>query len=327
MAAVPASAAPPAALTVLACDRRPVTVDPSAAAPVDRARFGAVADRPGPGVVRRALRGTVTPLIGEIRAEGGHAVVIVWGPSDTAADEVASARAATTAWAGLDDEPTGFADACAAHPVTRRLYAEVGDVVLPRLPSVGEAFARAVVGQLVQRAEAKRSVAQLVSRAGTPAAEGLTCWPSPAQLRARAPHDLRRCGISLRGAKALHAGAIEADRLERAVDAGWAHAEARLRALPGVGVWTAAKTRAMLGDPDAVPVGDYNLAATVGTALTGERRHREDWTDAEMLELLAPFAGQRARVIRMCKIAAARQLVPRQRRIAPRAPLSAHRYW
>lgn len=327
MAAAADSAAAPAALTLLACDRRPARVDPSVAAPVDRARFGRVADRPGPGVARRALRGTLAPLVGEVRAEGGRAVVIVWGAAGTADDEVAAARAATAAWAGLDDEPTGFADACAAHPVTRRLHGEIGDVVLPRLPSAGEAFARAVVGQLVQRVEAQRSVAQLVGRAGTPATEGLTCWPSPTQLRAQAPHDLRRCGISLRGAKALHAGAIEADRLERAVAAGWARAEARLRALPGVGVWTAAKTRAMLGDPDAVPVGDYNLAATVGTALTGERRHREEWTDAEMLELLAPFAGQRARVIRMCKIAAARQLVPRQRRIAPRAALSAHRYW
>lgn len=327
MAPVPESPAAPGPLTRLTSDHRPAVVDPSVAAPVDDARVGRVADRPRPGVVRRALRGTIAPLIGEVRGEGGRAVVSVWGPSETSADDAAAARGAMTAWAGLDDDPGGFADACAAHPVTRRLYGEVGDVVLPRLPSVGEAFGRAVVGQLVQRVEAQRSVAQLIQRTGTPAAEGLTCWPSPARLRAEPPHALRRCGISLRGAKALHAGALEDARLERAVAAGWQHAEARLRALPGVGAWTAAKTRALLGDPDAVPVGDYNLAATVGTALTGERRHREEWTDAEMLELLAPFAGQRARVTRLVKIAAARGLVPRQRRVAPRARLSAHRYW
>lgn len=317
----------PAPLARLASDHRPAAVDPSVAAPVDRARVGRVADRPHPGVVRRALRGTIAPLLGEVHADRGRAVVSVWGAPETSVDEVAAARSATTAWAGLDDDPAGFAEACAAHPVTRRLYGELGDVVLPRAPSVGEAFARAVIGQLVQRVEAKRSVAQLVARTGTPATAGLTCWPSAARLQAEPPHALRRCGISLRGAKALHAGAIEDARLERAVAAGWGPAETRLRALPGVGVWTAAKTRALLGDPDAVPVGDYNLAATVGAALTGERRHRDAWTDAEMLELLAPFAGHRARVIRLVKIAAGRGLAPRQRRVAPRARLSAHRYW
>lgn len=327
MTTAPDPTATPAGLAMLACDARSVAVDPSVVAPVERASFGRVADRPRPGVVRRALRGTIAPLVGEVRAERGRAVVIVWGLPETSDPEVAAARSATTGWAGLDDDPAGFAEVCAVHPVTRRLYGELGDVVLPRAPSVGEAFTRAVIGQLVQQVEAQRSVAQLVDRTGTPTGGGLTCWPSPARLRAEPPHALRRCGISLRGARALHAGALEADRLERAVAAGWEHAEARLRALPGVGVWTAATTRALLGDPDAVPVGDYNLAATVGTALTGERRHREAWSDAEMLELLAPFTGQRARVIGLCKVAAGRRLVQRQRRIAPRARLSAHRYW
>ena len=68
-----------------------------------------------------------------------------------------------------------------------------------------------------------------------------------------------------------------------------------LTSLPGVGVWTAAETRIRaLGDPDAVSVGDYHLAHEVGLALTG---HRTD--DAGMIELLAPWAGHRQRVIRL----------------------------
>jgi 3-methyladenine DNA glycosylase/8-oxoguanine DNA glycosylase len=50
-----------------------------------------------------------------------------------------------------------------------------------------------------------------------------------------------------------------------------------------------------LGDPDAVSVGDAHLSNVVTFALTGTPRG----TDARMLELLAPWAGHRARVVRL----------------------------
>ena len=50
-----------------------------------------------------------------------------------------------------------------------------------------------------------------------------------------------------------------------------------------------------LGDPDAVSVGDAHLSNVVAFALTGAARG----TDERMLELLAPWAGHRARVVRL----------------------------
>ena len=50
-----------------------------------------------------------------------------------------------------------------------------------------------------------------------------------------------------------------------------------------------------LGDPDAVSVGDAHLSNVVAFALAGRPRG----TDEEMLELLAPWAGHRARVVRL----------------------------
>jgi 3-methyladenine DNA glycosylase/8-oxoguanine DNA glycosylase len=50
-----------------------------------------------------------------------------------------------------------------------------------------------------------------------------------------------------------------------------------------------------LGDPDAVPVGDLHLPHLVAWALAGEHAA----TDARMLELLEPFRGHRARVVRL----------------------------
>jgi 3-methyladenine DNA glycosylase/8-oxoguanine DNA glycosylase len=50
-----------------------------------------------------------------------------------------------------------------------------------------------------------------------------------------------------------------------------------------------------LGDPDAVSVGDAHLSIVVAFALAGRPRG----TDEEMLGLLAPWTGHRARVIRL----------------------------
>ena len=56
------------------------------------------------------------------------------------------------------------------------------------------------------------------------------------------------------------------------------------------------------GDPDAVSVGDYWLKHWVCHTLAGEPRG----TDERMLELLAPWPGQRGRVCRLVMSAGAR---------------------
>jgi hypothetical protein len=50
-----------------------------------------------------------------------------------------------------------------------------------------------------------------------------------------------------------------------------------------------------LGDGDAVFVGDLHLPHLVTSALAGERRG----SDERMLELLEPYRGHRARVVRL----------------------------
>ena len=90
-------------------------------------------------------------------------------------------------------------------------------------------------------------------------------------------------------------------------------ARRRLEAFPGIGPWTAAKVaQVALGDADAVPVGDYNLPHTVGYALEGTARS----SDERMLELLEPYRGHRARVIRLIGVAGI--TAPR---FGPRMPL------
>lgn len=103
-------------------------------------------------------------------------------------------------------------------------------------------------------------------------------------------------GLERRRADGIRAAAGRADRVEECADLSLGDAYARLRALPLVGPWTAAEVglRAF-GDPDAVSVRDFHLADAVCWALAREERG----SDARMLELLAPYVGHRARVIRL----------------------------
>ena len=78
-----------------------------------------------------------------------------------------------------------------------------------------------------------------------------------------------------------------------------AEADRALQSLPGIGPWTSAEIRQRAaGDPDAVSVGDYHIPALVGWTLAGVATD-----DAGMLELLAPYAGQRYRVTRLIELA------------------------
>ena len=70
----------------------------------------------------------------------------------------------------------------------------------------------------------------------------------------------------------------------------------RLMAFPGIGIWTASAVLGeALGDPDAIPIGDYHIPNTVSWALAGEPRG----SDERMIELLDPYRGHRQRVVRL----------------------------
>ena len=293
----------------------------------DYARRGAVVTFDGRWY-RRAEPGPAGPLTLAAAANADGTTVQVWGPAGTPAAAVDAAVENAMAWAGLRDDVAGAEAVLTSAAVLRRLVDEVGEVRLGRTPRVGEALGRSIIEQLVQGKEARRSIAQLVARSGTRVDEHRWYWPPAADLGATPVWDLRRCGVSGRMTTALHAAAVEDSRLERARH-DWHALDRRLLALPGVGPWTSAEARLRLGDADAVSVGDYHLPTTVGFALAGPDGDGPDgtWTDAGMLALLAPYAGQRGRVIRLVETAAAAGLVARRPRRGPRAALSAHRYW
>jgi endonuclease III len=186
---------------------------------------------------------------------------------------------------------------------------------------VFEALVPAILEQKVVGAEAHRAWRALLYKHGTPAPgpapAGLRVFPSP-QVWARVPSwDWHRAGVEGVRAKTIMNAARVANRLEQIVTLGQAEADQRLRSLPGIGRWTSAEVRQRaVGDPDAVSIGDYNLPKAVGWTLAGQR----DTDNTGMLELLAPYEGQRYRVQRLIELGGS---APPRR--GPRMPIRDYR--
>ena len=195
-------------------------------------------------------------------------------------------------WSGLDVSGSPFlADSLRRNPGLR----------LTRTRQVFEMMLGAIFEQKVTGLEARRSWRTLFTKYGSPAPgpapATMRVSPSPETWRRIPSWEWHRAGVGPdRSATAVRAAVVAAS-LERTLDhgRGGPSVERALRSIPGVGVWTSAETTQRAhGDPDAPSVGDYHLPALVGWALIGK-----PVDDDGMLELLAPWAGHRQRIMRL----------------------------
>jgi 3-methyladenine DNA glycosylase/8-oxoguanine DNA glycosylase len=256
-----------------------------------------------------AWRATRTPegaATVHLRQTAGTIEVEAWGPGGSWA-------AAQAAWlCGEHDDATGFRP---QHRLIAQLHRRHPGLRLAKTGAVFEALVPAVLAQKVTTIEAEAGYRALVDALGQPAPgpRRLKVPPS-SQVLARTPYwAFHRFGVERRRAEVIIRAARSANRLEEITTMDLESAYRRLEAFPGVGPWTAAKVALVaLGDPDAVPLGDYHLPHTVGYALEGTPRS----SDERMLQLLDPYRGHRARVIRLLTISGIGA-----RRFGPRKPL------
>ncbi|MFL6163866.1 MAG: DNA-3-methyladenine glycosylase family protein [Jatrophihabitantaceae bacterium] len=176
-------------------------------------------------------------------------------------------------------------------------------VRLTRSRRILDSLVPACLEQRVTGQEAFRAWRQLSRRFGEPApgpAEFPMWLPAlPSRLLEVPTWEWHRLAVDAQRQRAIRAVATVAARLEECVTMPLAEVHRRLRSVPGVGQWTVAETTVRaLGDPDAVSVGDFHLANRVGWLLTGQPRS----SDETMLELLEPWRGQRARVIKLIEL-------------------------
>jgi 3-methyladenine DNA glycosylase/8-oxoguanine DNA glycosylase len=208
-------------------------------------------------------------------------------------------EASLPALLGEHDRPE---ELVAHHPVIADALRNHG---FPRLGAGGVILAPLIYGILGQRVTSQEAAKQWAAmcRLTTEPAPGphaLLLPPDPAGLAILPYWRLHKLGIDRRRAELIITVAKRANRMEEAATMSRSDAYARLMAIPGIGLWTAAVTLGpALGDIDAVAVGDFHLKNVVTYAFTGQPRG----TDDEMLELLAPYAGQRGRVIALLNTA------------------------
>jgi 3-methyladenine DNA glycosylase/8-oxoguanine DNA glycosylase len=260
------------------------------------------------GAFWRACRTPAGAATTRITARRGEITAYSWGPgAEWAVGTIPQLL-------GAHDDITAFT---VDHPLLRDTHAAHPGMRIPRTGLVLDALIPAVLEQKVTGAEARRSWRELLYRFGDVApgpTPGRMCVPPAAESWARIPSwEWHRAGVDSKRSMTVIRCARAAGRLEEAVRMNRVDAMRRLRALGGVGPWTAAETaQRALGDADAVSVGDFHIPALVGWALQSR-----PVDDDGMLELLAPYTPHRHRVIRLIELSGFRK--PRfAPRFAPR---------
>ena len=250
------------------------------------------------GALTFASRTRAGPVAVRLASIDPHRVRLhAWGPGAEHAAERGE-------WLlGLDDDPSAFdPSAGGAVPTAvarrlRRMTREQEGARLGRCLSLFEVLVRTVLQQRVTWIEATRAQQVLTAKYGEPAPlPGLRLPAHPSAL-AKAPYyELHPAGIERSRAKILTTLAKRAEAIDDIDRLPAEEAKAALFALPGIGAWSVGMIAGFgLGDPDAVPVGDFHLPNVVSSFVAGEPRG----DDRRMLDLLKPWKGHRFRVIRL----------------------------
>lgn len=188
------------------------------------------------------------------------------------------------------------------HRLLRQTHERHPGLRIPRTGRVFEQLVPAVLEQKVTGKEARAAYRSLVQQFGVdapgPAPAGMKVPPPADRWRRIASWDWHRAGVDPRRMRTVLAAALVAGRLEETATMSPAAALTRLRAVPGIGEWTAAEiAQRALGDADALSVGDYHLSQFVGWALTGR-----PVDDPGLVLLLEPWRPHRYRVVRLLEV-------------------------
>ncbi|NBM18204.1 DNA-3-methyladenine glycosylase [Streptomyces sp. GC420] len=241
------------------------------------------------GSVWRATRTPAGPGTLRVAVRSGTVEAQAWGPgADWLLDRLPELL-------GALDEPEAFEP---RHRLVHESARRRPGLRLLRTGLVLESLIPSILEQKVTADEAYRAWRLLVRQYGVPApgpAERMHVMPEPGTWRMIPSWEWHRAGVDNKRASTILRAVRVASRLEEAASMDEEAAMRRLQLVPGIGPWTAAETvQRSNGAVDAVTVGDLHLPGIIGYALVGDR----DADDEAMLELLAPYAGQRHRAAR-----------------------------
>lgn len=194
---------------------------------------------------------------------------------------------------GADDAPERFVPVCEAG---RRLVRASPQLRLVRSASPVELLIGLVLQQRVTWTEAARTYRTLVTRYGQPGPAGLTLPPTPRVWTEIPLSEWASLDVDRKRADTVRRVARLGGHLFPMLDASPEEVARKLATVTGLGPWTIQNFLGFgLAAPDAVPTGDYDLPHRVSMVFRGVPRS----DDARMLQDLAPYAGQRWRILRL----------------------------
>ena len=194
---------------------------------------------------------------------------------------------------GLHDDPEALQ--LPSDDPLRKIPDKIRQLRLVTTPWVGEHLIQVILQQRVTWQEAASSFGKLCRRIKEPAPgsdQDLLLPPAPAVWGRLTAPEFAALGVEHKRAQTIREAARQYHKLSQFSAVQLREFLPRIR---GVAVWTTEVVMGMaLGDPDAVPLGDYDLPSRISHNLVGEARA----DDERMLQLLEPYKGQRYRVIR-----------------------------
>jgi len=196
---------------------------------------------------------------------------------------------------GLTIDPVPFEERAKTDSVVRRLVGKRSGLRIALTATVFEGVVWAILGQQVNVSFAATLRRRLINLCGSPAGEGYTAHPTPAQVAQLdyadlTPHQIsqRKAEYLIDTARLVVAGELPLETLDTLP---FSEAEAKLLAVRGFGPWS---THYLLmrscGFPDCVPLGDTGLREAVRRFFALDHAP----TPAEVAEHTAGFAPYRS---------------------------------
>ncbi len=219
----------------------------------------------------------------------------------------------------LSADPAGIAEALSRDPDLARMVAQRPGLRVPGAWDGFELAVRAILGQQITVSAARKLAGDLVAAHGEPLPEGwaepgLThAFPSAARVAAADLSGMKMPGARIRSLSNM-ARAVAEDPNILAPDADLPTMVKRLRALPGIGEWTAQYiAMRQLREPDAFPAADVALMRALADAdgvrptadqLLERAEAWRPWRAYAALHLWASLADENAPPVRKVKRAA-----------------------
>jgi AraC family transcriptional regulator, regulatory protein of adaptative response / DNA-3-methyladenine glycosylase II len=229
------------------------------------------------------------PAVLEISLEGDGAWCRVHATKKMGRESLAQLHASALRMMGLNNEVALFEKRVAgALPV----FARRKGLRVPNIPTGFDGLAWAIIGQQINVAFATALRREIIRLGGEPCDGGMIAHPTPSRVADIGVAALTKRRYSRSKAEYLTGAAKEVAEgrldIEGLPDGSAKAAEKKLKAVRGVGVWTARYAMLRGGFADSAPVGDSALATALQRAHGMEERPDHDAVHRLMLGY-APF--------------------------------------